>query len=400
MSTPRWLLLRERWDQFWFGPSSLVRLGIFRIVMMLAVYDAFGRFAPAIAQHMGDEHVSFVNRPWNPIYALDILGLGPPSPGFAELTATVVFVSMVLALVGLFTRAACATLAVSFTYMAAVHYSLGKPHHDCVQLTFGLWALAFSPAGARISIDSFLRRMFQAARGPVLRPPPSVARYAAFPIRATQLAIAIGYFFAGTTKLAIGGAAWANGYTLQAIMLEYRSPWSEPLSDNVLMCQLMQVGLLVVQGSFPLVFLHRKLRWFYVPMAVMFHLMAMQTMSTGHFMTLWFPLLAAFIDWELVPDFLRRNVRDARWPRRIVTFVALAAASALVAAIFFEPRPPWMLASLTVPVGLGAWLMLPIEPRSITLRNGSVASRLKGALLSCLNWGGTLRFRSSSKLRA
>ncbi|MEM8710565.1 MAG: HTTM domain-containing protein [Planctomycetota bacterium] len=327
--------------------------------MMLAVYDAIGRFAPAIAQHVGSDHASFVDRPWNPIFALELLGLGPPSPALADLTHSVVFWSMLFAFVGLFTRIACITLAISFTYMAAVHYSLGKPHHDCVQLTFGIWALALSPAGGRISVDSCIRRLVRALRGQGRGPVASVATWAAFPIRATQISIAIGYFFAGATKLAIGGLPWANGYTLQAIMLSYRSPWSGALSDDVFLCQLMQVGLLAVQGTFPLVFLHPWLRWFYVPMAVVFHLMAMQTMNTGHFMTLWFPLLGAFIAWERVPDFLRRNVRDARPPKRLATLALLAGASWIVASIYFAPRPPWMAWSVVVPLGAFLWIVRP-----------------------------------------
>ena len=43
----------------------------------------------------------------------------------------------------------------------------------------------------------------------------------------------------------------------------------------------MSVGLLLVQISFPLIFLHPHLRWFYVPAATAFHLLAWKTMQTG-----------------------------------------------------------------------------------------------------------------------
>ncbi len=359
MKDSRLVLARDRWDGFWFGEGSLVGLGVFRIIMMAAVYDALLRFVPAIQQHLGEETAAYVLRPWNPIFALELLGLGPPAPAQAHFIAQATFVAMWLGLFGLGSRIACAVVAVGFTYLAAVHYSLGKPHHDCVQLTFGLWALACAPSGARVSLDAWLAGRWRRLRGAPSLPAIESAPWAAFPVRVTQVSLAIGYFFAGATKIAIGGFAWANGYTLQAIMLEYRAPWSAALSGSVALCAWMQVGLLAIQTSFPLVFLHRWLRWVYVPGAVLFHLVAMQTMSTGPFTTLWFPLLAAFVPWELVPQFFERFVRSGPLARRLLTISLLLAAAAVVGAVYSGPHGPVALLLAIAPMVFGLRLALP-----------------------------------------
>jgi hypothetical protein len=48
----------------------------------------------------------------------------------------------------------------------------------------------------------------------------------------------------------------------------------------------------VVQATFPLVFAWRPLRWFYVPMGAVFHLLSWMTMATGPFVSLWFTLVS------------------------------------------------------------------------------------------------------------
>ena len=148
-----------------------------------------------------------------------------------------------------------------------------------------------------------LRARLRAARSGTDFAPPDTAPWARLPILVTQITAALGYFFAGATKLTLAGPGWANGYTLQGIMLEYRSAWSGFFEDKLALCVLMSAGMLFVQVTFPLVFASPWLRWFYVPMGIVFHLMAMQTMATGPFLTLWFALIA-FVPAERVPAFL------------------------------------------------------------------------------------------------
>ena len=115
-------------------------------------------------------------------------------------------------------------------------YSQGQPHHDCIALVLGLFALPFAPVGARLSLDAVI-----AARLRKL-PPLDTAPWAALPLRFTQCTAALGYFFAGASKLAIGGLTWLNGYSLQAIMLHFHGDWTPFFASHVLGALVVSAG--------------------------------------------------------------------------------------------------------------------------------------------------------------
>ncbi|MEM7311180.1 MAG: hypothetical protein AAF682_31220 [Planctomycetota bacterium] len=380
------------WDRYWFGEVSLVRLAVFRIVMLAAALYAVWVFRTGVFQHADGLETSFLARSWNPIYVLEALGVPPPGPTAARVVFAVLLGSIALGIVGLFARTACAVAAVLTFYWIGVHYSFGKPHHDCVALMFGLLALPFGPVGGRLSVDSMLRRM-RAARssGAGYLAPPDAGAWAGLPLRLTQISAALGYFFAGATKLVLAGPGWADGYTLQAIMLEYKSAWSGVLADQVALCALMSVGLLFVQVSFPLVFLTPLLRWFYVPMAVVFHLVAMQTMATGPFLTLWFTLVC-FIPAERVPAWFDRTLAGGPAWRRIAVGAMLVAFAALTFDLYFAQVPVWLAATL-VPAALAVGLRLRGRaPEDVRFDPDQPSARRAVALLDAADWAGRLRF--------
>lgn len=363
-----------RWERLWFGPGSAIRLGIFRIIVMLSAYDALNRFQFGVFQHASESGTSLLNRSWNPVFLLEVLRLGPPDEATANAVFWTLIGGLIAGAIGLMTRLATAVSAALFTYWAAVHYSFGQPHHDCIVLTFALWALVFSPAGRGVSLDAVLRRRLwpllwplEERPGPELTPQDAVPG-AAFPIHFTRVSAAIGYFFAGSSKLAIGGLGWANGYTLQAIMLGYRSDWSAALAGSTRLCQLMQIGLLAIQIAFPLALLPgrwgRYARWFFVPGAVSFHLIAMKTMNTGSFLTLWFVVVAAFVDWDRVPGFLRRVAMERPAWLRAALWAAMATFLYACYHVFIASKPDevrWgaALVASAVAAWAGAQLLSP-----------------------------------------
>lgn len=380
-----------RWERTWFGDASLVRLAAFRIIVLVAAFYGIWHFRVGVFQHADGVHLGYLARTWNPIYAFEVLGLRPPGPVAVRVVYAALLASLALGIAGLFTRTCCALVALLTFYWLGVHYSFGQPHHDCVQLMFALLALPFAPVGARLSLDSLRARLRRARAGGDPTAAPERGAWAALPLRITMVSLALGYFFSGATKIAISGLGWANGYTLQGIMLEYRSPWSDLLSERVWLCQLMQAGLLFAQASFPLVFLAPLLRWFYVPMAVLFHLLAMQTMATGPFITLWF-MLAAFVPLERVPAFLGRNIARGSWLRRLVVGGALAALSWTALALYFRFMPKWML-FLLLPLGLALFLGCVSRWKlEVAFDPASAAARRAVALLDALDWSGRLAF--------
>ncbi|MCZ6597088.1 MAG: HTTM domain-containing protein [Planctomycetota bacterium] len=350
------------WDRFWFGESSLVRLAVFRIVLMAAAFYSIWHFRMAVFQHADGIDVAYLSRPWNPIYAFELLRLDPPGPTTVRVVYWALLGALALATVGLATRVACAVAALLTFYWIGTHYSYGQPHHDCVALMFGLAALPLAPVGARLSVDAWLARR---RRGGPLPVPPVNGPWAMMPLRLVQITAALGYFFAGASKLVIAGPGWANGYTLQGIMLEYRSAWSEALADDIALLRVMSIGLLAVQTSFPLIFLSPKLRWFYVPATVLFHLVAMQTMATGTFLSMWFTL-AAFVEWEKVPAFLRRAIRSGPLWRRPFVAAGAAAAAGFMLWIYFRDMPVWYAPVACAALALGAAARRRLGPHPVS----------------------------------
>ncbi len=339
------------WERTWFGPGSLVRLAVFRIAMMFAAFYGVWHFRIGVFQHADGVDVAYLARSWNPIYLFDVLGVQPPNALAARVGWVALLCAIALGAVGLCTRVACALVAVLALWWIGTHYSFGKPHHDCVALVFGLLALPLAPAGARLSLDALVRRRRALRRGGAPPDVPERAPWAALPLRLTQVTIALGYFFSGASKLAASGLGWANGYTLQGIMLEYESPWSEALADELWICRILSAGVLLVQTTFPLVFLAPALRWFYVPAAVAFHLMAMMTMGTGPFITLWFTLVA-FVPVERAPAFLRSALGSGPTWRRLAVAAVLVAFAWTTASLYFRHMPGVLMLVLVPPLVL------------------------------------------------
>jgi hypothetical protein len=386
-----------RWERFWFGEASLVRLALFRIVLLAAAFDGVWVVRKAIFQHAQGVDAAFARIGWRPIYAFELLGLGPAGPAAARWIWGVLLVAITLGILGLCTRLACAVVALFSFYWIGSEYSFGKPHHTCVALMFGLFALPLAPVGARLSLDSLLRRLRAARRGGDPLAVPERAPWAALPIRLTQITVALGYFFSGASKLAISGPTWANGYTLMGIMVEYRSPWSEHFYESQPLLVLLSLGLLAGQVGFPLVFLGTPWRWVFVPIAVLFHVMAMQTMGTGTFLTLWLAL-SCFVALERVPEFLARTVGSGPWWRRAAVALAFGAVAWGTVLVYASRKPLWL-----------PWLLLPVAftlllaalPRLLPalelVYDPSVpGSRRAVAWLAACDWARRLRLRAAS----
>jgi predicted DCC family thiol-disulfide oxidoreductase YuxK len=377
--------LSSVWDRFWFGEASLVRLGAFRIVLLATALHAVQQNAMGVFQHSDELASGFHSRVWDPIYAFQLLGIEPMGPAVARVVWASLWISICAGIVGVWTRYSCAVAAVLVFLWIGTSYSFGKPHHDCVPLMFGLLALPFSPVGARLSIDAWMARIRRTRRGADPAFAPERAPCAALPWRLVQVTIAIGYFFSGASKLAIGGPTWANGFTLQGTLLEFNSPWTATFARSAWLCQWMSIGLLFVQITFPLVFVSRRLRWFYVPMGVVFHVFAWQTMATGTFANLWFTL-ASFIALDRVPGFVhRRSTRGAALWRAAWVVLATAAAGFVVwiYTANFEHAFEWVFAPIAASIAIAAW---PRSKLHVIYDGGCGVCRTAIACVKGLDW--------------
>ncbi|MCI0585531.1 MAG: HTTM domain-containing protein [Planctomycetes bacterium] len=385
------------WDRFWFGEAPLLRLALFRIVVLATALWGLRYYGAAVEQHARGEAAAFLHRPWRPIYLFEALGIGPIGPDAFGIVSTILFVALGLGILGLFTRLSCLAAALLTFYWVGTFYSYGKPHHDFVALAFALFALPFAPVGARLSLGSALARWRRAGRGGVPEGKPEVGPWAGLPLRVTQVTLAVGYFFSGATKLVQAGGEWINGYTLQGMMLEFDAPWTPFFAQHRVPLVLISAGILLLQTTFPLVLAFPRLRWVYLPSAALFHVVAWKTMSTGPFVTLWFTF-ACFLELERVPGFLGRLLRTGPWALRLLRAVPIAAAGLGILSLYFLQVPEWLGLGL-IPVAIaGIFSVLPSLRVEVRHDGACPACRRGMAVLSSLDWARRLRVGESGSL--
>lgn len=383
-----------RWDRFWFADASLTRLGAFRILICgLGFYDAV-LYGMAAVRDAAIVSAGDVARPWSPIYLFDVLGLTPIGVDAAQWVVVATLVALGLATVGLFSRMTCLLGFLGYLYLSGLVYSFGKPHHDKVALTFALLCLWWAPIGARLSLDSLIGRWRRASRGLDPRLVPERATYAALPLRLTQLSIAIGYGFAGLSKVWIGGLQWFNGYTLQGIMMGHQNVWAETFAQSVMFNRISSLGLVFTQACFPLVFFWPRLLWFFIPVATSFHLITWATMDTGPYMRLWFAM-CAFLPLESVPKYLRSWLRTWKWPFVVLLILV---PSALVWCVLARVIPVW---ALLIVFGLPAiafvQYLLPVARVDIVYDGACRMCRRTLAVLLAIDWGQRVRVLDLSR---
>jgi len=328
------------WDRFWHPPATLRGLALFRLaVAWLCLYDACLYDPTGLLAATGAEAT------WQPITVFAVVGLEPPAASTAALVATLYRLAAVAVLLGWRTRTCCLVLALLAFWQGGVFYSLTKVRHDRVALCFATFALAFAPSGGAFALDAFLRRR----RGL----PPPAAELAAWPRRLTQVTIAIGYSAAGLTKLLLVPSGWANGHTLQGIMLGHGQR-TLPLVASVGACQLASLVVIAGEWLCPACLWWPQLVFVFLPLLFAFHLGTWATMDTGPYMTLWF-LWIAFVPLDRVPAWLLSQRGPQRWRAALVATFGVVWL-VVVATVMARVVPAQLAAAALAATALVAWL--------------------------------------------
>ncbi len=247
----RWEGAIDAWNRIWFPPSTGLRLALSRIVVVACQLFIF---FPSLREQLrflgpGREYIE----PQALISGLSaLLPAGVfPTAGSLTLLFWITAVAGALTLVGLATRASALVFALGNWVLVAHQYSYGEKHHPEALLCLFLLFLALSPSGRRLSLDAWIRRRL--GKAPDSDPPAELST-ALWPLKLTQLLLALAYFSAGVCKLAFGGLAWMNGYTLQQHMFADAVRSSLPLglwmARQHTLCILISVGILAVELLF------------------------------------------------------------------------------------------------------------------------------------------------------
>ncbi|MEP6688258.1 MAG: HTTM domain-containing protein [Gemmatimonadales bacterium] len=187
-----------------------------------------------------------------------------------------------LAVIGLFTRPALFVYALGYAFFVSHAYSYADVHHREALYVMFVLALAFSPAGDRLSVDALLRRRRAQATdtAAVATGTAAVATdrsdLAMWPLRFLHVLLAMTYFSTGITKLLSGGLRWINGYTLQndifSDAINRGIPLGIWLSHQHTLCIFLSIGTILFETLyFVSLFLPRLAPFFFLG-GLLFHL--------------------------------------------------------------------------------------------------------------------------------
>ena len=158
-----------------------------------------------------------------------------------------------------------------------------------------LSALALSPSGRVLSIDSWITRQGQVN---LLE---DRSEFAGWPLKLIGWFFVLMYLSAVKEKLSSSGLDWPNGFTLQFALardgLRHGSSLGVWLSQFHLPVMAMQFMVLAFQASFAIAMIFPKARWIYVPAGLMLHIGIYVLMRAPFFQ--WIALYAVFVPWTL-----------------------------------------------------------------------------------------------------
>jgi predicted DCC family thiol-disulfide oxidoreductase YuxK len=302
------------WNRYWFAPTSLRRLAIFRILIFgFLIVDSLSLQIPGCIEGLKRASPEF----FNPLLIIRILRLGPPpSPFVLDIIYVLLLLFAVGAMIGFVTRFCILGSVALYAYIIGMWWSFEGIHHSEEIFIFAMTALLLSPCGKVLSVDELLARVKESKkRGEFQRNRPEnlESEFALWPIRLVQVLIALIYFNAGFWKLKLAGPSWADGVTLQFHLIrhyflgQYVSELGFVISQYPTILKTLSVLTLVWELGFPIILIVPKLAWIWLPMGLLFHIGTGFTMDTWFF-HFWF-LYVAFINFESFGSWIKGKLR-------------------------------------------------------------------------------------------
>ncbi len=283
-------MLARNFDKFFFEPCDARGLNVFRILfcggVLLQIVGEWTRFA--------EYHSIGV---YHSIPALAWIGLLPLS------VYRIIHLALILALatsaLGIFTRASLASACALFFLFIGTSLGFTKsPLHDYVFHSKNIVVPVLLILAVAPGVDFWtLKRWFQKRTAPPVAP-----MIPQWPVRLIQLAIIAAYFGAGYVRFLTSGWSWADGHTLQGILI-YKHLLNESkigwwLASDTGLCKLLSVGTFAFELSFLAVLFLRRGRWGYILGGIVFHIFILLTMNIN-FLRYFAISYLIFIEWDI-----------------------------------------------------------------------------------------------------
>jgi hypothetical protein len=295
--------VKSGWEKFWFSSEPYFDLGVLRIAVV--TLQCLGLVAD---QFEGLMHV--VGLPMSLYHPVGLVQLvtwpfGSAHPINTDILFTIYWLTLFCglgALIGLYTSICMVGLAAGAVFLQTYSYSFVDFHHNEAVLLIALSALALSPCGKVLSIDSWIARRKAAPGTHTIALLDYRGTYAGWSIKFVQCLFPLIYLSAAFSKIALSNYSfdWANGYTLQYYLLQDSvrksdmalGLWASQFHWTILFSQIV---VLVYQFTYFLVVPFPKLRWIYLPVGLFFHYANYYALRAPF--PEWILLLAFYVPW-------------------------------------------------------------------------------------------------------
>jgi predicted DCC family thiol-disulfide oxidoreductase YuxK len=276
--------LGQRWNRFWFEPTSADNLGLCRIILYGSMF-LFYVLSPVLFKSSWGWHEDFTlwgtvsSVFWTPVWLFAKLHLPPLSTSVLIVLQSSWRLALALSCVGLWTRFSTAVSFLFGVYLLGLPNNFGRIHHLDHLLLWAFLVMAFSRCGDAWSVDALIRKARAKSVSEEKDPEPS-GEYT-WPVHLIWVISAVVYFEAGTSKLRHSGLKWVTSETMQNFLLHayYHVSDSEPLTSLGLLVarshwrsSAVAAGSLLLELGFVIALFSRRARWLLVPGVV-----AMQT---------------------------------------------------------------------------------------------------------------------------
>ncbi len=288
MESLRWL--RERWNHYWFEPSSPSNLGLCRMIF-------FGMMAVLYRHIHSSSWTAVPDVLWMPIELFDVLSLPVLPAATLWWLDRVWLASLILSCLGLVTRWSTALALLSGAYLLGLPHNFGKTHHSDAILLLILGVMALSRCGDAWSLDRMIWRRSARARRLEVQPPRPSGEYT-WPVRLVWALMALVFLSAGVSKLRQSGLEWILSSNLRFQLLRHQYSHGAPdglalvLAQHLFLTKAMAAGSVALELSAPLALFSRRLRLVIVP-----SLLLLQTGIWAFMGVSFAQYLAAYIFW-------------------------------------------------------------------------------------------------------
>lgn len=233
-----------------------------------------------------------------------------PSPAVTRVVLIAGVALALLAAAGVYARVTLPGAWFCGVFLGGMATSIGKVVHNDVLLILAMVPLLPARTSDAWSVDSWRKR----------RPVPDSSPQYGWPVRGTQIVVAVAYLLTGLAKLINSGAGWFMSDNLRWVLLASSDGQAQPnqvalfVAGIPLLARAFALATLVVEVGFVLVLFFPRLSWWFVLGAVGLHLGIYLSMELDY--SAWIAaVIIVFADWPGLKDrFASSRQRSAPRP--------------------------------------------------------------------------------------